>query len=141
MSSLREYGKPYKKNYRWKDIDINLTRKTDGDINSQKDVEAIKNSIRNIFLTLRGSRRMLPEFSYGPYDALFEPVDEVTARQLGELLFSAIERWEDRVIINNLHVTAVPNDNMFKLKLDISMKNVADPRLDNIVIEEIIQAR
>lgn len=74
------------------DIDLNLTKKRDGDIQEFTSVDAIKSSINNIIATLKGNRRMLPEFAGNLWEILFEPMDEVTAYSIGEELLSAIEQ-------------------------------------------------
>jgi phage baseplate assembly protein W len=122
---------------RWKDFDINLTKQADGDIKTMNDLDAIKNSIHNIFLTFQGTRRMLPDFNYGPYQLLFNPMDEQTAIQIGEGLLAGIERWEDRIIINNLHVEADPDKHLYKILLNVSQKGIPDSEM---VIEEILKA-
>ena len=38
-------------------------------------IDAINNSLTNIFETFQGSRRMLPDFALPIYGILFEPVD------------------------------------------------------------------
>lgn len=91
----------------WKDIDVWLRQKRDGDIMEMHDVNAVKNSLYNILLTRPGSRRMLPEFASLLYELLFEPMDELTTQKLRECIFNSIQKWEDRIIIQSLDV--VPN--------------------------------
>ena len=88
----------------WKDIDINLAKQSDGDIKAMTDEDAIKNSLINIFATMKGSRRMLPDAFIYIHSLLFEPMDAEVARQLGDGLVEAIRRWEDRVVIENFHI-------------------------------------
>ena len=82
------------KNFRsYKDSsDITLDKKQNGDINDTVDEFAIMQSLGNIFKTIRGSRRRLPEFALNLYDLLFDPVDEITSREIGEVLYDAILR-------------------------------------------------
>ena len=51
------------KNYNYSDIDINFILQENGDLKNSTELEAIKNSLRNIMSTLKGERRMLPEFA------------------------------------------------------------------------------
>lgn len=120
---------------RWKDFDISLDRKADGDIKDSLDIDAIKNSIHNIFLTFKGQRRMLPDFADGPYGLLFEPLDQNTATNIGEGLLEGIERWEDRVEINNLHVEAHPTKHLYKIFINVSLKDIDNSEM---IIEEIL---
>lgn len=101
----------------WVDIDINLDKKANGDFSDNMDVDAIKNSLGNIWKTLPGSRRMLFPFASPSWGVLFEQIDEITARELGRMLLKAIERWEDRITVENLHVTADPDNNQYIVRL------------------------
>jgi len=107
----------------WKDIDITLEKKRDGDIRDFSHVDAISSSISNIFTTLKTTRRMRNEFANNLWNLLFEPIDKITASQIGEILLSAISRWEDRVIIDNLHITPQPDRNYYHIRLRFRLKN------------------
>jgi phage baseplate assembly protein W len=58
-------------------------------------LQAIFNSLSdNIILTVQGERRMLPTFASNLKRLLFEPIDETTARLIGEGLVDSIRIWE-----------------------------------------------
>ena len=122
----------------WKDIDISLEKKHDGDINEFVDGFAIIESIKNIFKTIQGQRRWLMEFAINLYDILFDPVDEITAREIGEIMLSTIEMWDNRVIIEDLLVKPNPEQNQYDVTLTFKLNNVASPR--TYTIEETIKA-
>jgi phage baseplate assembly protein W len=67
-----------------------MTKKNDGDILEMTDEDAVKNSLSNIFRTMRGSRRMVPLFAINIYNYLFEPLDEITALEIGNEIFTSI---------------------------------------------------
>lgn len=126
--------------YFWKDIDIELGRKNNGDIIDMINENAIVNSLTNIFQTLQGSRRMLPEFAVPIYNLLFEPIDEITAGRLGELIWDAIERWETRIVIEGLDIVADEDNNLYEINLNYYIGNSGNT--DNIqIITDIIRAR
>lgn len=102
----------------WVDLDIELNRKADGDIADMIDNRAIENSLGNIWKTLQGSRRMLFPFASPSWGVLFEQIDETTARELGRMLLKAIERWEDRIEVNNIHIDADPDNNQYIVQLE-----------------------
>lgn len=107
----------------WKDIDIFLTKQADGDIKAMTDEDAIKNSLINIFSTMQGSRRMLPQAFIYIHGLLFEPMDESTGHQLGEGLVEAIQRWDDRVVIENIHVDVNEDQNQYKTSIYFRMSD------------------
>jgi phage baseplate assembly protein W len=75
----------------YSDIDLQFTKQRSGDITKDEDENAIENSIINILSTMQGSRRMLPEFAVNVNTLLFEPLDEITAYDIGENIFEAIQ--------------------------------------------------
>ena len=101
----------------WKDIDIGINKKTDGDINDMVNVYAIMNSLDNIIKTMPGSRRMIPEFASSLYTMLFEPIDNTTSEKIGYQILGSIERWEDRIVIDNLNIEPKEDDNMYIITL------------------------
>lgn len=122
----------------WKDIDIELDKKNSGDINDYIDLDAIIQSLKNIFLTIRGQRRRLPTFALNIYELLFEPIDDITAREIGENIFEAIMIWDNRVIVEDLLIRPNPDKNLYDVSLTFRIKNfkLQEP----ITIEETIRA-
>ena len=101
----------------WKDIDINLSKQHDGDIVVRRDIDAIIDSITNIFETMQGSRRMIPEFAMPIYNILFEQIDEITLSDLEDNLLNAISTWEDRIYIEDLKAIPDEDNNLINVKL------------------------
>jgi phage baseplate assembly protein W len=122
----------------WKDIDIELDRKNDGDIKDFTDEEAIKQSLKNIFSTLQGQRRRLPTFATNLYFLLFDPVDDITAREIGENILSAITTWEDRITVDDILVKPSPDDHRYDITVSYFIRGVISPQ--RFSLEETIQA-
>ena len=112
----------------WYDIDINFDKAANGDIKNQDSIEAIENSIGNIFRTRPSSRRQLYDFASPAYYILFEQIDEITAQRLGKELLDAIIRWEDRIVAENIHVTAKPDENLYVVTLTYKVINEGNMR-------------
>ena len=102
----------------WKDIDINFEKKNSGDIKDMTDEHAISNSLTNIFKTIQGTRRMLPDFALPIYNILFEQMDNMSANRLGELLWDAIDRWEPRVVVEGIEVLTDNDNNQYVINLN-----------------------
>ncbi len=109
--------------YTYTDIDLELTKKRNGDIQEFTSIDAVRSSINNIIETLRGSRRKLPEFAGNLWEYLFEPMDEITAQSLGEDLLESIERWDGRVVIENVHVIPNYSNNRYDIKVSFRLRN------------------
>jgi len=105
----------------WSDIDIELTRQTDGDITRDTDVNAILNSIINIINTLQGSRRMLQPFAANMSGLLFEPIDDITARLIAESLIESIRYWEDRIEITGFDIDPIYDKGRYDCRLKFNI--------------------
>lgn len=81
------------------------------------DVQAINNSIYNLFRCPIGARGPIfqPEYGSGLMALLHEPLDTITANKIKMFLFQAIQRWEPRINLDmtNSYVQANPNANSF----------------------------
>ena len=107
----------------WRDFDIAMEKQADGDIKVMIDEDAIRNSLINIFSTMKGSRRMIPEAFIDLHRILFEPMDTSTAQQIGESLVNAIRLWDDRVIILNFNVDINEDSNSYATRITYQMAN------------------
>jgi phage baseplate assembly protein W len=85
--------------------------------------DAVRNSLDNIFRTMRGSRRMMPLFAINIYNYLFEPLDEITALEIGNELFSSITAWDSRIEITDLLIAPNYDHNSYDITLQYKIKN------------------
>jgi len=116
----------------WADIDINFEKQHDGDIRGDYDIDAIINSITNIFNTFQGSRRMVPSFAMPVHNLLFEQLDAITMSSLEDMLLMAIERWEDRIYVNYLKAIADHDNNRIDIKLEFRLRHDVEDKVFNI---------
>lgn len=69
------------------------------------DIETlVKCSIHQILGTKQGERVMEPEFGSRLLELLFEPIDEITIALARLYTIEAIEKWEPRVILNDVQI-------------------------------------
>ncbi|MDY0215216.1 MAG: GPW/gp25 family protein [Bacilli bacterium] len=90
------------------------------------DEDAVKNSLDNIFKTLRGSRRMLPNFAINIYNYLFEPLDEITALEIGNEIFNSMAMWDSRIEILDLLIKPDYDQNAYTISMKYKVKNFVD---------------
>jgi phage baseplate assembly protein W len=106
----------------WSDVDGQFRKQTDGDIQRDTDIDAVENSLNNIVATLKGTRRMLPEFAQDTYGLLFEPMDDITARQIAEQILEGISSWDDRVTVSRVDITPDYDNGMYRLRMSFGIK-------------------
>ena len=110
----------------YSDIDMELSKQTDGDITKDTEFAAVENSIGNIVSTFQGSRRMIPDFALGVYNLLFEPMDDISSNKLGSDILGAIRRWDTRVLIKNININANHELGQYEIKINYSIKNISE---------------
>jgi phage baseplate assembly protein W len=88
----------------YSDISDSLTHPISGKAILATDIDAIKNSIRNIILTPIGSRAFNPSFGTKIQTLLFEHPTPVTAIAIRSEIKIALERLEPRVKVVSIDV-------------------------------------
>jgi phage baseplate assembly protein W len=78
------------------------------DILVDTDVQAIKNSIRNIFTTKKGQKLLSPDFGFSLEQYLFEKVSEFGGNVIGNAINDAITQYEPRVDVIKIYVETQP---------------------------------
>jgi phage baseplate assembly protein W len=95
---------------------LNLTIEK-GDVETDFDKNAIKNSLRNLFNTKPGERFLFPNYGLSLHQFVFEPIAESTAQLIGERIVKAIETYENRVLVRQCYIKAKPDDNEYEITL------------------------
>jgi len=101
-SILSDFNKP---NYQptvvagdvFKDVSFSFIHPATGDLLLATDIEAVKNSIKNIILTQKGTRPFFPEFGTRVSNLLFELASPLTASQINDEIVTGIEEFEKRI--------------------------------------------
>ncbi len=119
----------------YSDVDIKLLAQSDGDLTRDTEYDAVINSLSNIFNTMPGSRRMLPEFAVNIWGLLFEPMDEETGFRIGNEFLRAVQIWDDRVVVQNVHVHANYEKNYYECALTFNIET----RRETQTLEFILQ--
>jgi phage baseplate assembly protein W len=91
-----------------KSIGIGTNSAESRDIAADLDIKAIKNSIRNIFLTIPGQKVLSPSFGCSLDKYLFEPVSVLGGNAIGNDINNAITQYEPRVSVINVYVKPNP---------------------------------
>lgn len=82
-----------------------LKNKQTSDLTKSIDVDAVRNSVKNILLTRKMERRMVPLFGASIEKLLFEPIDDLTAKKLGGAIIDELAYWEPRVVVTGINIT------------------------------------
>jgi len=106
----------------WSDIDHRIITDALGDIKININVDSVITSIDNILRTYFGERVMRPEFGSNLKTVLFENTNSAMMNFLSRQLKENIERWESRVIINQLDFYSDPDMNSVSIEIAFIIK-------------------
>jgi phage baseplate assembly protein W len=87
------------------------------DIVVDYDIDALKNSLLNLFSTTPGDKILSPEFGLNLRQYIFEPVTRERAFDMQRTIFSGINRFEPRVVVSS--VVVVPNFDAMEYNITI----------------------
>jgi phage baseplate assembly protein W len=89
----------------------------------------VEEAIRIILSTAPGERPMRPDFGCGIHDFVFAPADAATAGQIAFEVRSALDRWEPRITVLDVLVTADPADTAtLRIEIRYALRGTNDPR-------------
>ena len=72
------------RDYKFKDLALDIrVDLVDRDLKELTDIAAINNSVANLFFWRKGTRILLPEYGNSLYEYLAEPINALTARNIG----------------------------------------------------------
>ena len=89
----------------------------------------LEESIRLILGTAYGERPMRPEFGCAIHDYVFAPADATTAGSIAYEVRASLDRWEPRIDVIDVKVTAEPSDgSTLYVDISYSVRGTNDPR-------------
>lgn len=95
--------------------------------------DAIKQSLSNLILTRNYERPFHPEIGCQITSLLFEPFNEFTANVIKRTIFSVVEKFEPRVILNEVIVGGSGiDDNEITVTLHYTIRNIDTPQIYDI---------
>lgn len=113
----------------YSDYSANFDKSLNSDVALLKNIAAIKESIRNIMLTPKGTDLMKPDFGSQVYSYLFEPLDNISIFTLKEIVKQDIKNFEPRVTILEVIIES-PDTN--SLSINVTYK------INQLNIESIV---
>ncbi len=109
----------------YKDIALSFERNAaTKDVIVKKDVDAVKQSVRNLILTNHYERPFQPEIGSGISNLLFEPLDPITANSLTRVIGEAITNFEPRAQLISVDAQPDYNGNSYEVTINFRVINV-----------------
>jgi phage baseplate assembly protein W len=105
------------------------------DIQVDTDLEAIKNSIRNIFTTKKGQKLLNPDFGCSLEQYLFSPITQAYARAIGNEIMNGIAKYEPRISITDIIVTPYIDQNQYYIAVYYKILEINKQSILNIIAQ------
>lgn len=122
----------------YKDIDLSFQPHPDtGDIGKRVDVNAIKQSVRNLLLTKYFERPFQPQLGSPIYQLLFEPLDPITAASMKQAIERVLQNYEPRIIIRQIDVTTEEDLNSYVVNLYFNVIGLRDPIVFSTTLQRL----
>lgn len=86
-----------------------------GGIAMASGTEELENAMQLILLTALGERVMRPEFGCRIWDFVFHPLTPNTIGEMKHAVEEALQRWEPRVVIEQVDVGPRPDNGAFAI--------------------------
>tara|TARA_R100000697_G_scaffold24589_1_gene32480 strand:- start:178 stop:621 length:444 start_codon:yes stop_codon:yes gene_type:complete len=94
------------------------------DLIVKKDVDAVKQSVRNLILTNHYERPFHPEIGSNVTALLFEPMNPITANVLQRTIAEVIENFEPRARLVSVIASSQPDRNAYEVTISFYVVNV-----------------
>lgn len=106
------------------------------DILVDNDIDAIKNSLSNLFSTVPGQKLLNPTYGLNLLQFLFEPVTNSTANMIGEAIVNGITKFEPRVSVVKVKVVGDAENNEYDITLIIKIPALS--QTDTITLNSLL---
>lgn len=141
-SSLSDYNAKRSSNVArptlFSDLDLRLRRHPNtSDIRPLKDIDAVKNAVKNLLLTNPGDRPFHPEIGSGITGLLFETADAYIANVLKENIKVTLTRFEPRINNITVEVNDDPDNNAYFVQLTFNTASSVLPEEVGFYLERL----
>ena len=95
-----------------------------GDLNTVKDLAAIRQALKNLVMSNNGERPFNYDFGCGFYKSIFENYTMELMMDIQHKVSSNIRMFEQRVSINNIKVIDAPKENAINVRIDFGLPDL-----------------
>ena len=120
----------------YSDLDMTLTRGGSNDIVPLTDIDAIKNSIRNLVLCSTYDRPFEPYLGTRLRSLLFENVTPLTAVAIKDEILTIIRKYESRVSIVDVNIIDMSDENAYHVTVGFAINN-QNPQTVEFIINRL----
>lgn len=99
--------------------------------------DQLRSNLKNLLLTEKGERYMIPDYGAGLKKFIFEPNDDITLDIIEEYITETVNKWMPRININSVNITR--NDrNEHQLNVSIKFSDKYDESNNDVLTIDFI---
>mgnify|MGYP001025001847 CR=1 FL=1 len=122
----------------YSDFDLSLKpHPNTGDITTLRDINSVRQSIKNLILTNPGDRPFSPNLGSGVRGLLFEPVDAFTALDIKEVIETVVSNFESRAQLLDVTVTDEADNNRYRVQIQFQIITSLDTGEVDFYVERL----
>lgn len=114
------------RNRLYRDIDLTLAIKGNGDVYKKLDAAAVKQSVKTLILTNHGDKPFRYNYGGNVRDLLFDLADEDAETDIETTIISAIEKFEPRAEVASVIANANPDANSVNVTVIFRVVNTQE---------------
>jgi phage baseplate assembly protein W len=120
------------------DLDLTFQRNPiSKDVSKKYDDDAVKQSIKNLLLTLNYEVPFHPEIGSPIYGLLFEPASIISAEVMRVAISKVLAAFEPRADILAINVQITPDQNAYAVTVTFKMANYTEPFTVNVLLKRL----
>ena len=122
----------------YSDLDLSFERHpVYNDIRPVKDIDAVKNAVKNLLLTDRGERPFRPNLGSGLMDLLFEHNNPYTIQAVRARIIDMLQAYEPRINQVKVSIQDLPDDNAIHVKVGFNITQISDDQEVEFYLERL----
>lgn len=121
----------------YKDLDLTFGVTATNDVAKRLDVNAVKQSIKNLLFIRKGEKLFRPEIGTDLYRILFEPMDFLTIDLLRDVILETIEKYEPRARIEDIEIIPDFDNNSYDVTLYFFVIGILLPVTFNLTLQRL----
>jgi phage baseplate assembly protein W len=107
------------------------------DIQASNDVDAVKNSLYNLFTTIPGQKILNPVYGLNLLQFVFTGITDINANLMGNLILEGVSKFEPRLVVKKIFIFPDIENQTYEigLRLDVPSLNVEGISLRGAISE------
>ena len=107
------------------------------DIGTKSDLSAINQSLHNLILTNYYERPFYPQIGCNVRKILFEPMDDITRRDLEDAISYTVKNFEPRVRLIDVIAEFLPDQNSYNVSMRYEIRATALKTKFDVVLKRL----